>query len=144
MSTEQNKALLRRIFEEGVNQNKPGVFDELIAPDCKFHDQPLGMPPTREGFRQIQATFRAAFPDVHLTIEDEFADGDYVIQRGYGTGTHQGEFNGIPPSGKKIKLNVIHIWRFANGMAVENWVQIDALGLMQQIGAIPTPQHAQS
>lgn len=140
MPTEQNKALLRRIFEEGINQNKPSVFDELIAPDCKFHNQPLGMPPTREGFHQIQAKFRAAFPDVHLTIEDEFADGDYVIHRGYGTGTHTGEFNGILPSGKKVKLNVIHIWRVANGKAVENWIQLDISGLMQQLGGIPTPK----
>jgi steroid delta-isomerase-like uncharacterized protein len=142
MSTEQNKALLRRIFEEGVNQNKPSVFDELIAPDCKFYDPPLGMPPTREGFRQQIAKFREALPDAHLTIEDEFADGDTVIQRGYFTGTHKGNLQGIPPTGKKIKVNLIHIWRFANGKAVENWVQMDGLGLMQQIGAIPQPSQA--
>ncbi|SRR6266542_6943961 len=142
MSTEQNKALLLRIFEEGVNQNNPSVFDELIAPDCKFYDPPLGMQPSREGFRQILAKFREAFPDMRLTIEDEFADGDTVIQRGYFTGTHTGEYNGIPPTGKKVKMNAIHIWRFANGKAVENWVQIDQLSLMQQLGVIPQPSHA--
>src|SRR5574341_803937 len=142
MSTEQNKALLRRIFEEGVNQNKPSVFDELIAPDCKFYDPPLGMPPNREGFHQIFAKFRPAFPDMRLTIEDEFADSNTVIQRGYFTATHKGDFQGIPPTGKKIKVNLIHIWRFANGKAVENCVQMDALGLMQQLGAIPQPAHA--
>ena len=141
MSTEQNKALLRRIFEEGVNQNKPGVIDELIAPNFVLYDPPLGQEPNREGFRQIVTKFRATFPDLHLTIEDEFADGDYVIQRGYATGTHKGEFQGIPPTGKKFKINVIHIWRFANGKAVENWVQMDQLGLMQQLGVIPTPEH---
>lgn len=139
MSAEQNKALLRRIFEEGVNQNKPNVFDELIASNFKIYDPPLGMEPNREGFRQTIARFRATFPDIHLTIEDEFADGDYVIQRGYAIGTHTGEFQGLPPTGKKVKINVIHIWRFMNGKAVENWVQMDQLGLMQQLGAIPHP-----
>jgi steroid delta-isomerase-like uncharacterized protein len=115
MSTEQNKALLRRIFDEGLDQNKPGVFDELIAPDFVIYDPPLGMQPNREGFRQILAKFREALPDVHLTIEDEFADGDYVIQRISATGTHKGEFQGLPPTGKKVKVNGIHIWRFANG-----------------------------
>ncbi len=142
MSTEQNKALLRRIFEEGVNQNKPNVFDELIAPNFKIYDPPLGMEPNREGFRQIFTDFRAAFPDLHLTIEDEFADGDYVIQRGYATGTQTGEFQGLPPTGKKIRINVIHIWRFANGKAVENWVQMDRLGLLYQLGAISQPSQA--
>jgi steroid delta-isomerase-like uncharacterized protein len=101
------------------------------------------MQPNREGFRQILAKFREALPDVHLTIEDEFADGDTVIQRISATGTHKGEFQGIPPTGKKVKVNGIHIWRFANGKAIENWVQLDALGLMQQLGAIPAPQHAE-
>src|SRR5215831_9386083 len=110
MSAEQNKAILRRIFEEGANQNNPGVFDKLIAPDCIFHDPPLGMEPTREAFRQILATMRATLPDVHLTIEAEFADGDYVIQRGYATGTNTGEFQGLPPTGRKVKFNLIHIW----------------------------------
>jgi steroid delta-isomerase-like uncharacterized protein len=142
MSTEQNKALLRRIFDLGLNLNKPGVFDELIAPDCKFYDPPLGMQPNREGFRQILAKFREAFPDLNVTIEDEFADGDYVIQRISATGTHKGELEGIPPTGKKVKINAIHIWRFAKGKAVENWVQMDALGLMQQLGVVPVPGHS--
>jgi predicted ester cyclase len=144
MSAEQNKALLRRIFEEAFNQNKPSVLDELIAPNFRTYDPPLGMEPNREGFRQILAKYHATFPDMHLTIEDEFADGDYVIQRGYATGTHKGEFQGLPPTEKKVKINVIHIWRFANGKAVENWVQMDQLGLMQQLGAIPQPAHSHS
>ena len=139
MSTEENKALVRRIFEEGLNQNKPGVFDELIASDFVIYDPPPGIPPDREGFRQLIETFRNSFPDLHVTFEAEFADGDYVIHRGYGTGTHTGEFQGIPPTGKQFKINIIHIWRVANGKAVENWVQMDMLGLMQQLGVIPAP-----
>jgi predicted ester cyclase len=144
MSTEESKALIRRLFEEGINQNKPGVFDELIAPDFVIYDPPPGIPPDREGFRQLIETFRNSFPDLHLTFEAEFADGDYVIHRGYGTGTHTGEFQGIPPTGKQIKVNFIHIWRVANGKAVENWVQMDMLGLMQQLGVIPAPGQTSS
>ena len=76
--------------------------------------------------------------------EQEFADGDYVMHRGYTTATHKGEFQGIAPTGKQVKLNTLDIWRVENGKAVENWVQMDLLGLMQQIGAIPAPQHTES
>ncbi len=89
--------------------------------------------------RQLVAMFRTAFPDLHVTFEQELADGDCVIHRGYITGTHQGEFQGIPPTGKQVKMKSIDIWRIANGKAVENWVQFDMLGLMQQLGVIPAP-----
>src|SRR6266849_2362693 len=139
MSTEENKALVRRIFEEGLNQNNPSVFDELLAPDFVIYDAPPGMQHGLEGFRQVVAMFRTAFPDIHVTFEQEFAAGDYVIHRGYTTGTHQGEFQGIAPTGKQVKIKSIDIWRVANGKAVENWVQMDMLGLMQQLGVIPAP-----
>jgi steroid delta-isomerase-like uncharacterized protein len=142
MSTEENKALVRRIFEEGVNQNNPSVWDELLAPNFVIYNPPFGMQPNREGFRQMLTGFRTAFPDLHMTFEAEFADGEYVIHRGYVTGTHKGEFQGIPPTGKQVKVKGIHIWRFANGKAVENWVQLDMLGLMQQLGVIPAPGSA--
>ena len=139
MSTEQNKALIRRLFEEGFNQNQPDVFDELIAPNFVIYDAPPGMQHGREGFRQVVAMFRTAFPDLHVTFEEEFADGDVVIHRGCITGTHQGEFQGIPPTGKQVKMKTLDIWRVANGKAVENWVQMDMLGLMRQLGVIPAP-----
>lgn len=142
MSTEQNKALVRRLFEEGINQNKPSVFDELLAPNFVIYDPPFGIQPNREGFRQIFTAFRTAFPDIHVTFEQELADGDYVIHRGYVTATHKGEFQGIPPTGKQIKIKSLDIWRVENGKAVENWVQLDMLGLMQQLGVVPTPEHS--
>ena len=139
MSTDKNKALLRRLFEEGLNQNKPSVFDELIAPDFVIYDSPLGTLRGPEGFRQLVETFRKAFSDIHVTFEQEFADGDYVIHRGYTTATHKGEFQGIPPTGKQVKVKTLDIWLVANGKAVENWVQMDMLGLMQQLGVVPPP-----
>jgi len=139
MSTEENKALTRRLFEEGINQNNPNVFDELIAPDFVNYDAPPGMQRGPEGMHQLVAMFRTGFLDAHVTIEEEIADGDSVIHRGYFTGTHQGDFQGTPPTGKQIKVKTIDIWRVANGKAVENWVQMDMLGLMQQLGVIPAP-----
>jgi predicted ester cyclase len=144
MSTEQNKALLRRLFEEGLNQNNPRVFDELIDPDFVIYDSPLGTVRGPGGFRQGIEKFRKSFPDLHVTFEAEFADGDYLFHRGYVTGTHKGEFQGVPPTGKQFKINTLDIWRVENGKAVENWVQMDLLGLMQQLGAIPASQQAHS
>ena len=138
MSTEENKALTRRLFEEGINQNNPSVFDELIAPDFVNYDAPPAIQRGPEGMRQLVAMFRTGFPDAHVTIEEELADGDSVIHRGYFTGTHQGDFQGIPPTGKQIKVKTIDIWRVANGKMVENRVQMDMLGLMQQLGVVPS------
>jgi predicted ester cyclase len=142
MSTEQNRTLIRRLFEEGVNQNKLSVLDELIAPVFVNYDAPPGTKRGPEGMRQLVGMFRTAFPDLHVTFEEEFADGDYVIHRGYVTGTHQGEFQGIPPTGKPVKIKFVDIWRVVKGKAVENWVQMDMLGLMQQLGVLPVPGHA--
>ena len=140
MSTlqEQNKSLVRRIFEEGINQNKQGVFDELIALSYVNHDIPAPTPGL-EGFKMVIGMFLAAFPDMRVTIEEELAEGSKVITRGYFTGTHQGDFQGIPPTGKQIKVKYIDIWLVENGKLMENWVRLDELGLMQQLGVIPTP-----
>ena len=142
MSTEQNKAIIRRLFEEGLNQNKPSVIDELLAPNFVIYNSPVGTVHGPAGFRQGIEGFRKSFPDLHVTFEEEFADDDVVVHRGYLTGTHQGEFEGVPPTGKQIKINTLDIWRLKNGRAVENWVQMDMLSLMQQVGVIPTLQHA--
>jgi predicted ester cyclase len=81
--------------------------------------------------------FRAAFPDMEVVTEDLFAEGDRVADRVTVRGTHQGEFNGIPPSGQRIEMEEIHIARIVDGMIVERWTQLDMLGLLQRIGAIP-------
>jgi steroid delta-isomerase-like uncharacterized protein len=139
MSTEHNKILVRRVFEEGMNQKNDAVFDELIDPHYVNHDF---QSPARgvEGFKQITGLFRAAFPDFHVTVEDELADGAKVASRGYFTGTHKHEFMGIPPTGKAIKVSYIDIWSVESGKLKENWVQMDMLGLMQQLGVIPAPE----
>jgi len=143
MSTREatNKSLIHRIFEEGMNQNKLSVLDELIAPNYVNHNFPVPAPGAA-GFKMVVGMFNAGFPDLRVTIEDAVAEGDRVSTRGYFSGTHKGAFNGIPATDKPVKVAYIDIWRLENGKAVENWVQLDMVGLLQQIGAMPAPQPA--
>jgi predicted ester cyclase len=141
MSTEQNKTNVRRGFEEGMNQRNFAVFDELLASNYVNHTLPAPVPGP-EGMKAVVGMFVAGFPDFHVVIEDIVGDGDLVCTRGYFTGTHTGDFQGIPPTGKSIKAGYIDIWHLEAGKAVENWVQLDMLGLMQQLGVIPAPQAA--
>ena len=136
MSTDANKASIRRVFEEGLNSRRLQVLDEIIAPTYVNHTFPAPAPGL-EGFKQVVAMFTTAFPDMHITIEDVIADGDKVVTRGFFTGTHRGAFMNIPATGKSVTAHYIDIWQFAGGKAVENWVQMDLLGLMRQLGAIP-------
>src|SRR6266540_4169555 len=99
MSTEENKAVVRRVFEEGTSQGNFSVFDELLAPNYVNHSLPAGMT-----LPQVNQLYRAAFPDLRVTIEDQLAEGDKVVTRGYSAGTHTGEFQGIPPSGKQVRI----------------------------------------
>ena len=138
MSTvqEQNKGLIHRFFGAGINLAQADVFDEIIAPHYVNHDLPAPAPGP-DGLRQVVGMFKAGFPDLHATVEAAIAEGDQVATRGNITGTHNGPFMNIPPTGKSIKITYNDIWRIENGQAVENWVQMDMLGLMQQLGVIP-------
>ncbi len=138
MSTEQNKALVRRGFEEGINQGKLDYFDQVLAPTYVNHNMPAPGPGP-EAFKQVLAMFLKAFPDMHITVEDVITEGDKVATRGTWRGTHKGDFMGIPATGKSVSVTYSDIWRFENGQAVENWVQMDMLGLMQQLGVAPAP-----
>ena len=145
MSTREasNKTIVRRIFEEGFNQNKPAVWDELIGPNYVNHNFPAPAPGI-EGFKMVVGMFLAGFPDLRITLDDVLAEGDRVATRGTFTGTHRGEFNGIPATGKSVKVPYIDIWRIdpERGQAVENWVQMDMIGLLQQLGVMPVPRAA--
>ena len=139
MSAAENKATVRRLIEEGMNRKNMRVFDELLDANYVNYDFPAPAPGP-EGFKQVIGMFQAGFPDMHVTIEGEVADGDTVSTRGYFTGTHRGEFMGIQPTGKPIKVSYIDVWRVKDGRLVENWVQMDRLGMMQQLGVIPQPE----
>jgi steroid delta-isomerase-like uncharacterized protein len=132
------KALIRRGFEEGINQRRMDVFDELLADDYVNHTFPAPAP-GREGFKQVVQTFIDAFPDFHVVVEEMVAEGDAVASRGTMSGTHRGDFMGIAATGRQIAVGYSDIWRFRDGRAAENWVQLDLLGLMQQLGAVPMP-----
>ena len=138
MSADQNKALIQRGFEEGINQQKLNVFDELLAPNYVNHNMPAPGPGA-EGFKQIISMFIDAFPDFQVMVEDMIAEGDKVATRGTWTGTHKGDFMGIPATGKSVVVTYTDLWRFENGKAVENWVQMDMVGMMQQLGVMPAP-----
>ena len=138
MSTEQNKELVRQMVEEIFNQGNFDRVDELIVADFVDHEElPPGIPEGREGFRVLTAQFREAFPDFHVVVEDLIAEGDRVALRTTWTGTQQGEFMGIPASGKSFSVEVLDILRISGGKIVEHWGIMDSMAMMQQLGAVP-------
>ncbi len=139
--TEQNKAAMRRIYEEIWNQGNFKVVDEIVSPDYVGHlPTPPGAPSGREGLRWLIQMYRTAFPDIHVQVDDQFAEGDKVLTRITIQGTHQGLFMNVPPTNKKICVTALVVTRFKNGQNVEGWAELDRFGLMQQLGVIPTPQ----
>jgi steroid delta-isomerase-like uncharacterized protein len=137
MSTEDNKALMRRFLEEVFNKQNPAAIDEFIAPNHVDHTLPPFLPTTPEGTKRAIGIFLTAFPDVHLTIEDMIAEGDKVVTRYTSRGAQKGAFMGIPPSGRQVTVSSIIIARFADGKIVEEWGLDDQIGMLQQLGIIP-------
>jgi steroid delta-isomerase-like uncharacterized protein len=139
MSTEENKALVRRLYEEW-NKGKLAAIaavDELGAPDCVYHGTGVFPDMDLAGGKQLTTAFFTAFPDAHWTIEDQIAEGDKVVTRFTARGTHRGDFMGAPPTGKQVSFTGIEIARIKDGKFVEGWFNEDHLGLMQQLGVIP-------
>jgi steroid delta-isomerase-like uncharacterized protein len=141
MSTEANKELLRRWWEALSQGNAVEVVDDFYAADYVLHD-PSQPEPVRglEGVRAFIGAITTGFPDMKTTIEDLLAEGDKVIQRVTARGTHQGEFQGIPATGKPVEIWVMVISRIANNKIVEEWQLADTLSMLQQLGVIPTPK----
>ena len=135
--SEQNKALYRRFVDEIINGKNTSGIGELMAVDMVDHNLMPGQAPGLEGMEQLMAMFLSAFPDLHTTIDVLIAEGDIVAGRMTTTGTHRGDFMGIPATGKQVKFSEIHIVRIANGKAVEHWGNSDDMGMMQQLGVIP-------
>lgn len=136
MSTEQNKAVERRVFEE-LNKGNLGIIDELFIPGYIYHG-PAGMEAKGpEGFKQIMTMARAGFPDWHMKIEDMIAEGDMVATRATYSGTHKGDFMGIPPTGKHFSMAAQVMVRFVDGKEVEAWGIGDMVTMLQQLGVAP-------
>jgi steroid delta-isomerase-like uncharacterized protein len=139
VSAEANKAVVMRWIEEAVNKGNLAVADEVIAADCIEHVPGPGLAPGREGAKQRVAGFRAAFPDLHVTVEDIIAVGDRVITRWAARGTHRGPLMGIPPTNKPAAWVSIHINRVEGGQIKDDWHASDLLGVMRQVGMFPPP-----
>ena len=130
-------ATMGRIYEL-INSGDIDGFGALMADDFVEHEALPGFPPGRDGVVAFFRTLRTAFPDLRMNPDDVLVDGDKAVARVTTTGTHQAEFMGIPATGRSIDVQVIDIMRFgADGLVTEHWGVFDALGMMQQLGAIP-------
>jgi steroid delta-isomerase-like uncharacterized protein len=138
MSTETNKAAYRGFMDEAFNALQYDRVADYIADDMIEHTP--GFSSGAAGVRSDLALFASAFPDIRITIEDLIAEGDQLAARYYWTGTHQGAFAGIAPTGKQVRVRGLDIWRMRDGKCIEHWNIEDNLSLMQQLGAIPVPE----
>jgi steroid delta-isomerase-like uncharacterized protein len=135
---EQNKQLVSQFFEAFDRQDTE-VMDQLVS-SGNYSVHFSGIPPMDwNGTKQFSAAFYSAFPDLRHNIVDMVAEGDKVAVRLNVTGTHKGELQGIPPTGKKVSFNATDFITLMDGKVAEEWVNADIMGLMQQIGAIPVP-----
>ncbi len=138
MSTEENKALVQQLFHL-QERGDLSTVDQFITPNWVNHDPSL--PPLQgyEGFKQLTMLFRSAFPDLHTEIEDMLAEGDKVAARIRFRATNTGSFQGMPATGKAVDVTATGIFRVVDGKVTDNWVNLDVLGLLQQLGVVPAP-----
>ena len=128
---------MRRMYDL-INAGDIDGFGELLAEDFVEHEEMPGLEPSKEGVKQLFHMYRAAFPDLRMEVQDVLVSGDKAVARVQATGTHQGEFLGMPATGKSVDVQLIDITRFGDdGLAQEHWGVFDALAMMQQLGAIP-------
>ena len=146
MSAEENKRISRRVAEEVFSRGKVDLVDELVAENFVNHDPaaPPDLPPGREGLKALARFYKSAFPDAQITVEDQVAEGDRVVTRYSARGTHEGDFAGMPATGKQVTGTGITIDRIEGGKIVESWNQFDQLGLLQQLGGVPEQAPAQT
>ena len=133
---------MRRLYEL-INEGDIDGFGDHVADGFVEHEELPGLERSKEGVKQMFRMYRAAFPDLRLHAEDVLVSGDKVVARARATGTHQGDFMGMPATGRRVDIQLIDIIRFGeDGLALEHWGVLDALAMMQQLGAIPAPAAA--
>jgi len=142
MSLEENKAMVHRIIEEAWNKGNLAVIDEFLSPDYVLHISSPGPALDKEGYKQAVNMHRTAFADFSLTIEDIIAEENKVVIRWTIRGTHKGEYMGVAPTGKQVTVTGTSIRRIEGGKTLEEWIEIDMLGLMRQFGVFPPPEKA--
>jgi steroid delta-isomerase-like uncharacterized protein len=139
MTDDAQIALIARAVE-AFNTGDLAAVDRLFSPDFVDHDPArAGLPPGPAGIRLVWGMLRAAFPDLTVQVEDILVDGDKVVVRARAEGTHQGNFMGLPATGKQVAIDLIDINRIADGQIAERWGLADTLGLLQHLGALPAP-----
>lgn len=131
------KALAQRWFAEVMNEGNEDVIDEICAPNFVDHDPLPGTGPDRDGIHEFVKQIRSAFPDLETTVDDMLVEGDEIAVRSTFRGTHEGDFMGIPATGKKVEVANYDFVRMENDQAVEHWGTIDSAALMEQLGAAP-------
>jgi steroid delta-isomerase-like uncharacterized protein len=139
--TQDIKRAAARFYEmvnETMRTGNAALLDEVVAPNAVDHNPGPGQAPGRDGIKKAFIEFRSAFPDMRMDVQDMVAEGDKVACRVISRMTHRGDFQGIPATGRQVTLSVIDILRFVNGKMAERWGEFDSLGLMQQLGAVPT------
>lgn len=139
MSVEENKAVVRRIFDEAWNRRDFSGLDDLVAPSYVERGAPPGvtLPPGPDGVRALLGMFHAAFPDLHITVDDMFGEGDRVAARTTARGTHTGPLGPLPPTGKKVAVPAILILRIVDGKLADRWEVYDEMSMMRQLGVLP-------
>lgn len=128
---------LHRIFDQAFNRGDLDSVDELVAADVTTHISSWGLPASRLGLKQMIANLRAAFPDLQCTVEDEISVGDKLAAHWTMRGTHLGSYFGNQPTGRTVAVPGFIFVRFVEGRIVENWILIDQMGLLQQLGIVP-------
>jgi len=139
---EQNKAIIRRMTEEFYNQGNVESAEQFFADTYVHHDPASPQVRDRDGLKAALRAFLAGCPDLHITTDQLLAEGDMVTKRWTYHATHTGDLSGLPPTGKRIMMSGLELFRLADGKIVEAWVAYDNLSLMQQLGVIPTPEPA--
>jgi steroid delta-isomerase-like uncharacterized protein len=143
MSTEQHKATARRWFLDIIVQGRLALADEIFAANHIIHDPhapPAGWPNGPEGPKMVASVFGGAFSDWNITIDDQIAEGDRVATRWTASARHTGPLMGMPATGKTARVTGVNVARFAEGRIAESWFNFDMLTLLQQLGAIPSPE----
>ncbi|HUJ17760.1 MAG TPA: ester cyclase [Nitrospirota bacterium] len=131
--------MAKRLAEEVFSKGKMDVFDEIFADSYVMHNMPVpNIPGTKEGFRKLVLATRHAFPDVQVHVDDMVAEGDFAVFHDHVEATSTGDFLGVPPSGGRIAWTEIHFLRIVDGKIVEHWTNFDQLGILMQLGAIPS------
>ena len=133
-----NSAIIQRFVEEVINQQKLAVADEIVIEDFVELDPLPGQVQGREGLKDVLAGFFSVFPDMHWVLDEQIAEGDKVMSRFTWTGTQQGTFMGIPATGKKVTVKGVVIDRLVNGRMADSRMLMDSLGMLQQLGVIPS------